>query len=59
MNTRTAAEFLGLIGNEKRLAILKILLEGEMTVSVLAKEVALRHSALSQHLAKLRAGDLV
>lgn len=54
-----AAEFLALVGNEKRLAILILLLEGEMTVGVLAEKVSLSQSALSQHLAKLRSLDLV
>ena len=56
---RDAAEFLGLIGNEKRLAILKMLLEREMTVGSIADEVSLSQSALSQHLAKLRSAGLV
>ena len=41
MNNLAASEFLGLIGNEKRLAILKMLLQREMTVSTLADEVSL------------------
>lgn len=55
----SAAQFLALIGNEKRLAILVLLVEGEMTVGVLADKVSLSQSALSQHLAKLRSLDLV
>lgn len=58
-NTEAAAELLSLIGNEKRLAILSHLLEGEVTVGVLADKVSLSQSALSQHLAKLRGSDLV
>ena len=54
-----AAEFLMLLGNAKRLAIMAYLLEGEMTVGSIAKKVALSQSALSQHLAKLRSLDLV
>lgn len=54
-----AAPFLALIGNEKRLAILVLLVEGEMTVGVLAEKVSLSQSALSQHLAKLRSLELV
>jgi DNA-binding transcriptional ArsR family regulator len=58
-NAEAAAEFLTLISNEKRLAILAILLRGEMTVGSIADRVALSQSALSQHLAKLRSLDLV
>ena len=58
-NTEAAAELLSLIGNEKRLAILSHLLEGEITVGVLADKVSLSQSALSQHLAKLRGSNLV
>ncbi len=58
-NANTAAEFLNLISNEKRLAILAILLNGEMTVGSIADKVELSQSALSQHLAKLRGLDLV
>lgn len=58
-NADTAAEFLTLISNEKRLAILAYLLQGEMTVGSIADRVSLSQSALSQHLAKLRGLDLV
>ena len=58
-NAEAAAEFLSLISNEKRLAILALLLQGEMTVGSIADRVSLSQSALSQHLAKLRAMDLV
>lgn len=58
-NAEAAAEFLSLISNEKRLAILALLLRGEMTVGSIADKVALSQSALSQHLAKLRGFDLV
>jgi DNA-binding transcriptional ArsR family regulator len=58
-NADAAAEFLTLISNEKRLAILAILLHGEMTVGTIADKVALSQSALSQHLAKLRSLALV
>lgn len=58
-NAEAAAEFLTLISNEKRLAILALLLRGEMTVGSIADKVALSQSALSQHLAKLRSLDLV
>jgi DNA-binding transcriptional ArsR family regulator len=58
-NAESAAEFLALIGNAKRLSILALLLGGEMTVGAIAEKVSLSQSALSQHLAKLRGLDLV
>ncbi len=58
-NAEAAAEFLSLISNQKRLAILALLLGGEMTVGTIADKVSLSQSALSQHLAKLRGMDLV
>ena len=58
-NAEVAAEFLTLISNEKRLAILAYLLQGEMTVGTIADRVSLSQSALSQHLAKLRSLHLV
>jgi DNA-binding transcriptional ArsR family regulator len=58
-NAEAAANFLTLISNEKRLAILALLLRGEMTVGTIADRVSLSQSALSQHLAKLRSLDLV
>ena len=54
-----AAEFLTLLGNGKRLAIISHLLEGELSVGSIAEKVDLSQSALSQHLAKLRALGLV
>jgi DNA-binding transcriptional ArsR family regulator len=58
-NAVAAAEFLALVANEKRLAILSHLLDGELTVGTIAEKVSLSQSALSQHLAKLRALNLV
>jgi DNA-binding transcriptional ArsR family regulator len=58
-NIDEAAEFLSLLGNSKRLAIIGHLLEGELSVGAIAEKVSLSQSALSQHLAKLRALDLV
>ncbi len=58
-NAGLAAEFLMLMGNERRLLIMSCLADGEMSVSAIAEKVMLSHSALSQHLAKLRALDLV
>jgi DNA-binding transcriptional ArsR family regulator len=59
VNAESAAEFLMLMGNEKRLLIMSYLAEGEMSVGAIAEKVMLSQSALSQHLAKLRALDLV
>jgi ArsR family transcriptional regulator len=51
---------LRLLGNEKRLLVLcRLWLTGEMSVGALADEVGLSQSALSQHLARLRADGLV
>lgn len=58
-NAEAVAAFLMLMGNEKRLAIMAYLIDGEMSVGAIAEKVALSQSALSQHLAKLRALDLV
>ena len=59
-NAGEAAEFLQLLGNDKRLLILcELMMAGEMPVTALANAVGLSQSALSQHLAKLRAVELV
>jgi DNA-binding transcriptional ArsR family regulator len=58
-NSGAAADFLALISNEKRLAILAILLREELSVGAIANKVGLSQSALSQHLAKLRSLNLV
>ena len=58
-NAAIASDFLTLLGNEKRLAIVALLLESEMSVGAIAEKVSLSQSALSQHLAKLRAFGLV
>ncbi len=54
-----AAEFLTVMGNEKRLIIMTYLVDHELSVGTIAKMVSLSQSALSQHLAKLRAFGLV
>ncbi|WP_291849888.1 metalloregulator ArsR/SmtB family transcription factor [Bradyrhizobium sp.] len=55
-----AAQLLKMLANEKRLRILCFLaVRGEMTVGELVGVVKLSQSALSQHLAKLRADGLV
>lgn len=53
------AALLNAMANSKRLAILTILTQTEMAVGELADAVGLSQSALSQHLAKLRAEHLV
>lgn len=58
-NVDQAADFLSALANNKRLLILCKLLQNEMSVGALAKAIDLSQSALSQHLAKLRALDLV
>lgn len=58
-NAALAATLLTLLGNEKRLAILWLLMDKEMSVGAIADEVELSQSALSQHLAKLRGFGLV
>jgi len=54
-----AARLLKLLANEQRLAVLCRLSAGEMSVGELGRHLQLSQSALSQHLAKLRADDLV
>jgi DNA-binding transcriptional ArsR family regulator len=55
-----AVDMLKLLANESRLLILcQLAAAGEMSVGELADAVALSQSALSQHLARLRAEDLV
>jgi DNA-binding transcriptional ArsR family regulator len=54
-----AAQFLTVMGNPKRLAIMSHLLHAEMSVGAIAAKVDLSQSALSQHLAKLRGMGLV
>jgi DNA-binding transcriptional ArsR family regulator len=54
-----AAQLLKLLANDHRLIILCRLSDQEMSVSELGEYVNLSQSALSQHLAKLRAERLV
>lgn len=54
-----AANLLKLLANDQRLIILCRLSDAEMSVSELGQYVNLAQSALSQHLAKLRAEGLV
>ncbi|MCW5620829.1 MAG: helix-turn-helix transcriptional regulator [Burkholderiales bacterium] len=54
-----AARLLKLLANEQRLTVLCRLSGGEMSVTELGEYVPLSQSALSQHLAKLRADGIV
>jgi ArsR family transcriptional regulator, virulence genes transcriptional regulator len=54
-----AARLLAALANERRLALLCELVEGERSVGQLVEAVGLTQSALSQHLAKLRAAGIV
>jgi DNA-binding transcriptional ArsR family regulator len=54
-----AADLLRALGNEQRLLVLCRLVEGEASVGELQDELDLSQSALSQHLARLRAAGLV
>jgi DNA-binding transcriptional ArsR family regulator len=54
-----AEAFLKAMANRHRLMILCQLHERELSVGVLQEAVGLSQSALSQHLARLRADDLV
>src|SRR6185503_14849280 len=59
-NTAEVAGLLRALANERRLMILCKLVEwGEANVNTLADAVGLSQSALSQHLAKMRAEGLV
>jgi ArsR family transcriptional regulator, virulence genes transcriptional regulator len=58
-NSQTAAKWLKAIANPYRLMILCLLLDKELSVTELNETVPLSQSALSQHLAVLRAEDLV
>lgn len=53
------AQILSAMSNSRRLAILTLLQGGEMSVNAMAASLAISQSALSQHLAKLRAAKLV
>ncbi len=58
-HSNAAAALLSAMANPKRLLILCSLVKGEVPVGVLATQVGLSQSALSQHLSKLRAQKLV
>mgnify|MGYP003625781897 CR=1 FL=1 len=54
-----AEEFLRELANARRLMVLCLLLEGELSVGELNDKIALSQSALSQHLARLRDAGFV
>lgn len=56
---KKVAYLLRVLSNEKRMKILGYLSKGERCVSELEDVIGLSQSALSQHLAKLRASDMV
>jgi DNA-binding transcriptional ArsR family regulator len=59
-NAAHVAELLKAIGNTRRLMVLcKLAEHREMSVTTMAEEIGLSQSALSQHLAKMRAEGLV
>ncbi len=58
-NAAEATRLLTALANESPLAILFQLVEGELPVGALVEAVGLSQSALSQHLAKLRAAGIV
>ncbi|MCZ3374318.1 ArsR/SmtB family transcription factor [Rhizobium sp. AG207R] len=53
------AAFIFLLANAKRLAILEILIQGEISVTELAKRLDISQSSLSQHLLPLRLHKIV
>jgi len=55
----SAATMLKILANEKRLLVLCNLLEGERSAGELEQLAGLSQSALSQHLARLRAEGIV
>ena len=57
--SESVAAYLTALANAKRIHILSVLSEGEQSVGALAGIVQLSQSALSQHLAKLRAIEMV
>jgi DNA-binding transcriptional ArsR family regulator len=59
LHAAEAARLLKALGNEKRLQLLCLLVEGERTVGELNTRLDLSQSALSQHLALLREDGLV
>lgn len=59
-NALEVADILRALANERRLMVLcKLVEKGEATVGTLVAEVGISQSALSQHLAKMRAEGIV
>jgi DNA-binding transcriptional ArsR family regulator len=58
-NTSPARDFLGILANENRLKILCCLVEGERSVHEIITFTELHQPTVSQHLALLRAKQLV
>lgn len=58
-NAPQAVALLKAMANERRLFILCLLLEGELSVGQIAEKLELSQSALSQHLGWLRKDELV
>lgn len=58
-NAKKAEALLKILANQKRLMILCYLSEGRKSSGELVKLVKLSHSALSQHLAKMKKLNLV
>lgn len=56
---RERARLLAALANDKRLQILRIIAAEEMAVGELAERVGISQSALSQHLARLKADEFV
>lgn len=58
-NAGRAAELLKSMANAQRLRMLCLLVDGERSVGEINRDIELSQSALSQHLARLRADGLV
>lgn len=59
-NTTVAGDLLRILANERRLLIIgELARQREVNVNALARTVGLSQSALSQHLAKMRAAGVV
>lgn len=51
---KAASRLLDILGNPVRLEVVKILAEGEISVTALATRLGMSQSAISQHLKKMR-----
>jgi DNA-binding transcriptional ArsR family regulator len=58
-SAREASDFLKVLANEHRLLVLCHLVDGEKSVTELGQLIGIRQPTLSQHLARLRAENLV